>query len=75
MKENRGAAVDNSGSESRDILWFGSSRYLGVSNPGLRAMSVMFPISMAPGPHSSISEEFLHSICLRPKKLESCQPS
>ena len=29
---------------------------------------MMFPISMAPGPHSSISEEFLHSIILRPKK-------
>ena len=29
------------------------------------AMSVMFPI---PRPHSSISEEFLHSIILRPKK-------
>ena len=28
----------------------------------------MFPISMAPRPHSSISEEFLHSIILRPKK-------
>ena len=28
----------------------------------------MFPINMAPGPHSSISEEFLHSIILRPKK-------
>ena len=27
-------------------------------------MSVMFPISMAPGPHSSISEGFLHSIFL-----------
>ena len=26
------------------------------------AMSVMFPISMAPGPHSSILEGFLHSI-------------
>ena len=25
-------------------------------------------IFMAPGPHSSISEEFLHSIILRPKK-------
>ena len=25
-------------------------------------MSVMYPISMAPGPHSSISEGFLHSI-------------
>ena len=24
------------------------------------AMSVMFPFCMAPGPHSSISEEFLH---------------
>ena len=44
-----------------------SYRYLGVSNPGLQmlgrgAMSVMFPIRMAPGPHSSISEGFLHSI-------------
>ena len=29
----------------------------------------MFLISMAPGPHSSISEGFLHSIILRPKKL------
>ena len=28
----------------------------------------MFPACMAPGPHSSISEEFLHSIILRPKK-------
>ena len=28
----------------------------------------MFPVCMAPGPHSSISEEFLHSIILRPKK-------
>ena len=28
----------------------------------------MFPICKAPGPHSSISEEFLHSIILRPKK-------
>ena len=36
-----------------------SYRYLGVSNPG--AMSVMFPISMAPGPHFNISG-FLHSI-------------
>jgi len=26
-------------------------------------------ISMAPGPHSSVSEEFLHSTILRPKKL------
>ena len=25
-------------------------------------MSVMFPISMAPGPHSSISQGFLHSL-------------
>ena len=28
----------------------------------------MFPSSMAPGPHSSISEEFLHSIILMSKK-------
>ena len=32
------------------------------------AMSVMFPIYMAPRPQFSISEEFLHSIILRPKK-------
>ena len=31
-------------------------------------MSVMFPVCMASGSHSSISEEFLHSIILRPKK-------
>ena len=36
-----------------------SYRYLGVSNPGLQT---------TPGPHSSMSEEFLHSIILRPKK-------
>ena len=29
---------------------------------------MIFPISMAPGPHSSISEEFLHSTIFRPKK-------
>ena len=31
-------------------------------------MTVVFPICKATGPHSSISEEFLHSIILRPKK-------
>ena len=31
-------------------------------------MIVMFPICKAPGPHSSISEDFLHSTTLRPKK-------
>ena len=31
-------------------------------------MSVMFPVCTAPVPHFSISEEFLHSIILRPKK-------
>ena len=43
-----------------------SYRYLGVSNPGLQMLGsnecVMFPISTASGPHSSISEGFLHSI-------------
>ena len=34
----------------------------------LEAMSVMFSISTALGPHSSTSEEFLHSNILRPKK-------
>ena len=29
---------------------------------------MMFPVCKAPGPHSSISEEFLHSTILRPKK-------
>ena len=56
-----------------------SYRYLGVSIRAYKwfgAISVMFPICVAPGPHSTISEEFLHSIILRPKKqLESCQPS
>ena len=45
-------------------------RYLGVSNLGLQrlgAMSVMSPVCMAPGPHSSVSQEFLHSIILRSK--------
>ena len=28
----------------------------------------MFPLCTAPGPHTSISEEFLHSTILRPKK-------
>ena len=47
-----------------------SYRYLGVSNPGLQIIgSNECDVScMAPGPHSSISEEFLHSIILRPKK-------
>ena len=61
---------------------FASYRYLGVSNPGLQTIGsneCEVPICLAPGPHSSLSEEFLHSIILRPKKnlrqLESCQPS
>ena len=29
----------------------------------------MFPVCKAPGPYYSISEEFLHSIILRPNKL------
>ena len=41
----------------------------------LGAMSVKFFCPLAPGPHSRISEEFLPSIILRPKKqLESYQP-
>ena len=31
-------------------------------------MSVMFPVCKSPRPHSSISEEFLHSTILWPKK-------
>ena len=56
-----------------------SYRYLGVSSPGLQMIGSnecdfsidklwMFPVCMAPWPHSSISAEFLHSITLRPKK-------
>ena len=43
----------------------------GASNPDLQimgAMSVMFPVCKATGPHFSISEEFLHSTILRHKK-------
>ena len=46
-------------------------RYLGVSNPGLQMIGSNecdVSYQMAPGPHSSISEEFLHSTILRPKK-------
>ena len=48
-----------------------SYRYLGVSNPGLQMIgSSECDVSCLYGtrPHSSISEEFLHSIILRPKK-------
>ena len=39
-----------------------SYRYLGVSNPGLQMLGSNECGSMAPGPHSSISEGFLQSI-------------
>ena len=45
---------------------------IGVSNPGLQILGsneCEVPICLAPGPHSSLSKEFLHSIILRPKKL------
>ena len=48
-----------------------SYRYLGVSNSGLQMIrSYECYVSCLYGirPHSSISEEFLHSIILRPKK-------
>ena len=48
-----------------------SYRYLGVSNPGLKMIvSNDCDVSCLYGtrPHSSISEEFLHFIILRPKK-------
>ena len=48
-----------------------SYRYLGVSNPGLQMMGSNecdVSYQMAPGPHSRISEEFVHSTILRPKK-------
>ena len=48
-----------------------SFRNLEVSSPGLQMIGsnecdVFF--FMAPGSHSSMSEEFLHSVILRPKK-------
>ena len=51
-----------------------SLRYLEISNPDLQMIGSrncdVFCL------YSSISEEFLHSIILRPKnQLESCQPS
>ena len=48
-----------------------SYRYLEVSNTGfqrLGAMSAMFPVDKTLGFYSSISEKFLHSTILRPKK-------
>ena len=54
-----------------------SYRYLGVSNLGLQMIgSNECDVSYQYGTRASrISEEFLHSIILRPKKqLESCRP-
>ena len=59
--------VDNQGESM-----VASYRSLGVSNPGLQMLGSKesnVSISMLPGPHSSISEEFLHSTILRPEKL------
>ena len=56
---------------SRESLWLpaiGTWGYPIRAYKWLGAMSVMFPVCKAPGPHSSISEEFLHSTILRPKK-------
>ena len=58
---------------SRESLMVARYRYLDWRYPirtykWFGAMSVMFPLCEAPGPHSSISEEFLPSIILRPKK-------
>ena len=55
----------------RESLWLpaiGTWRYPIRAYKWLGAMSVMFPVCKAPGPHFSISEEFLHSIIFRPKK-------
>ena len=51
------------------VASYGTWRYSIRAYKWLRAMSVMFPICQAPRPHSSISEEFLHSTILLPKKL------
>ena len=50
---------------SRESLWLPAKGTWGYPIRAYRcsgAMSVMLSISMAPGPHSSISEGFLHSI-------------
>ena len=49
---------------SRESLWLPAIGTWGypIRARVREAMSVMFPISMAPGPHFSISEGFLHSI-------------
>ena len=47
------------------ILWGGDGEC--VTPVLVRSLyTVMFPVCKAPGPHSSTSEEFLHSIILRP---------
>ena len=50
------------------VASYGTWRYSIRAYKCLGAMSVMFPVCRAPGPHSSISEEFRHSTFLRPKK-------
>ena len=55
----------------RENLWLpaiGTWGYPIRAYKWLGAMIVMFPACKAPGPHSSISEEFLHSAILRPMK-------
>ena len=56
---------------SKESPWLpaiGTSGYPIWAYTWLGAMSAIFPVCKAPGPHSSISEEFLHSTILRPKK-------
>ena len=56
---------------SRESLWLpaiGTWVYPIRAYKWLGAMSVMFSVCKAPGPHSSISRKFLHSIILKPKK-------
>ena len=58
--------------KSRESLWLlaiGTWGYPIRTYKWLEAMSVMFPVCKAPGPHSIMSEEFLPSTILRPKAL------
>ena len=77
MQEDRGAPVNNDeerkGWQAEIESMVPSYRYLDWRYPiraykWLGAVSAMFPVCKAPGPHSSISEEFLYSTILRPKK-------
>ena len=60
---------------SRESLWLpaiGTWRYPFRAYKWLGAISMMFPVCMAPRPYSSISLEFLNSIIIRPMNPLGC---